>query len=334
MTVWPRWDTSCSVVIMDDYIGVEIMVASLLHSLSVAWHMFLSLWNFERVVSTVAIIVSVWTVFYSKRNTKAAERSAEAAINQANDASSQADLAVKTSEASAIETAYSRIDRNAPSATVAIDYVQEAPFIVEASCQVLVPHPEPDQNKIQKLDYNRVWSWYAYFVLRGSIYNDGDRAVRVYPKGPVFYPGSHPVTHEEVPLPQRTVRGPYLLYPGQIALFPILVWRSVNEWLELQKTDVTQHESSFHLQPGGLDKPNVVVKIETEGCPVRRQTDKSGDWIVLKPGCDVTTKIERGYPTSFDWLHATLKNDEDKLHWLHWHEWARSAVSRREGESG
>jgi hypothetical protein len=309
--------------------------------------MFLSFWNLDRVsllvsilVSIFALIVSVRTMLYSKRNTKAAERSAESAINQVNEASAQVHLAVKTSEASAIETAYSRIDRNAPSATVAIDYVQEAPFIAEGSYQVPVPHPEPDQNKVQKLDYNRHWSWYSYFVLRGSIYNDGDRAVRVYPKGPVFYPGSHPVTHEEVPLPQRTVSGTYLLYPGQIALFQILVREWVDDWLKLRETDAAQcHESSFHLQPGSLDEPNLVVKIKTEGRPVRRQIDESGDWIILEPGCYVTTKIERGYPTSFDWLHAKLKNDKDKLYWLQRQEQlfkflSKKERSRREGESG
>src|SRR5262245_34905774 len=227
--------------------GVEIMGASLLHSFSVAWHMFLSFWNLDRaslLVSTFALITSIWTAHISKRNTKAAERSAEAAerqaqaaFSQANEASTQADLAVKTSETGAIETAHSRIDRNAPSATVAIDYVQETPFIAEAFYQVPVPHLEPDQNKIQKLDYDRHWSWHAYFILRGSIYKDGDLVVRVYPMGLVFYPGCHPVTLMEVLLPQRTVPGAYLLYPGQIVLFQIAVRRSVDEWLEQRETN-------------------------------------------------------------------------------------------------
>lgn len=312
------------------------------------WHAFLFFWNFDRAslfVSIFALAVSAWVAFISRRNTEAAERSAEAAekqakvaLDQARDASYQAVLAADTSEASALETARARIDQSAPSAVVAISYINQTPLLAESCSQVPVPHPKVERCETLKLAYEDHWHCDVYFLLRGTIYNDGDRVIRIYAHGPTFYSGSHPLTDEEVLVPQWTIPDFYILHPGQMALFQMLAWKQVDDWLQLrEEKDRNSYPLSwFLLMPGSTDEPHVIINVKAEGHPVKRQIDESGDWIILKPWCyvRVTTEIERQYPTSFEWLYAELKNDQEALRWLRRHEEiSRSFDEKRKHET-
>lgn len=314
------------------------------------WHAFLSFWQIDRVsllVSVGAVAVSLWVGFISRRSTKAAERSAkaaeqqaQAAHNQAREATWRAVYAADVSEIGALETARNRIDRNAPSAVVAIDYIHKAPLLVETCSRLPVPHPEPGQSGKLELPYEDYWHYDVYILLRGTIYNDGDRAIRVYADVADFYAGPHPLTDEEVPVPQYDAEGFHYLYPGQMARFQVLARKQVDDWLQLtEERDAVKYPLAwFHLDPGGANEPHVTVKIKTETRPVKRRIDEDGDKIILEPRCyvRVTTETVRKYPTSVDWLHAELKNDQDKLHELRMREWSRLFEDRRmyKSESG
>jgi hypothetical protein len=123
--------------------------------------------------------------------------------------------------------------------------------------------------------------------------------------------GPHPSKDEEVPVPQATVGGVYLLSslsrsdgtipgPGDKASGRMVRARG-------KKNGTKYSRSWFYLQPGNADEPCVIVNIKIEGHPVRRQIDESGDWIRLQSGCYATIEVERPYPSSFRWLHAELR---------------------------
>ncbi len=293
------------------------------------------------LLAALALLVSIWSTVISRRNLRAAVRTAEATALQAKATQQQADAANEQSlsaqaqasaaydqardaaryaEAEMLEAARARIDTTAPNLAVALTMISDQPGFAENSYELPAPLPELPVGQKRKLSHWPHWHYDVFFVIQGTLYNSSAEAVRVTLAGPAFYAGKHPLTAEQVPVPQwaHPRDQTYLLYPGQHALFQILGRRQVDDWLNLAgKGDHASHPvDKFICQPGCADDPMTTILVRTEAEPVvRRLDDDDGDWATLVESCHVrvTVEFDRPYPASFDRIHAELTQDPDAI---------------------
>ncbi|MFF4893900.1 hypothetical protein [Micromonospora chersina] len=304
------------------------------------------------LVAFFALVVAVWSAAITRRGVRAADRSAhaaeaqaEAAAAQAFDASSQASTARVTAEVEALAAAKGRIDAASPSVVVAITNIDHTPHIAENLYDIQCPHP-----KTTKVEGNRYvkwadWHFDVYFVITGTLFNDGAQAVRVYTNGPRFYRGKHPLTGEDLAEPHvcDPAWDARVLYPGQFASFQIFVGQQVWDWLHAFDSKPEGSESelrdSFTFRPGGWDEPSTSVTIRTRSNPLVRVTPEHADARVgdlkarVRPSCPVNVHLDhfREYPESLDQVHAELRNDQDEVRSLYWRsQMARSLREERE----
>lgn len=324
-----------------------------------------SVWAFAQahwspVLTVAAIVVSVYAAVVSHVNMRAAKRSAEgtlsqaesaqtsaaAALDQAREAQTASVLARDASEVQALEAAKSRIDQTAPRVVVTLDLLGEHPLTAtyEQFLGLPLPHPDVDPPGELIVDYMERHHDYLYFVLRGTLYNEGEYVARVNTNtssmGPVLYPGPHPVSGEEVHVPQRSgVDHCYLLYPGQTVLFEIRAATTIFDIVQHYKEEdpdpyFTMSRDFFHCRPGSFDEPETSVVITTQAEePVgeRRGLPTSAP-LVIKDRCYVSVQIDREqrYPKSFAYVHAELQDDRKKLQQLRQYDrWV--ARDRRQG---
>ncbi len=177
------------------------------------------------------------------------------------------------------------------------------------------PNPTPRR---QTLDYATHWQHDIFYVLRGTVYNSGPHPVRVTPSDVRFHSGAHPLTGQEVAMPQRAhPRQPtYLLYPGQFALIEIVAWQMAIDWLDAANKGLDgSHVAMLIFQPGDCDDPTTVAKVTTTGKPVQRCRADQDGWAVLDPNSYWTVSVDyqRSYPTSLDMVVAQLTDDEDEI---------------------
>ncbi|MFG3600231.1 hypothetical protein [Micromonospora chersina] len=249
-------------------------------------------------------------------------------MQQAQDASAQVSVASVTAEVEALAAARSRIDEAAPSIVVAITEFVGHPQVSESSFGVPVPHPPVAPSREDVIVPWADWHSDVYFVISGTLYNDGTSSARVYCNGPKFYEGKHPLTGE--PLGEPPVCDPAndarILYPGQFALFQLYARRQIWDCLDAMDADPPrrphfQTKDLFMFRPGSTDEPMTSATIEVEAEPVVRvepdgEDVKVGDLTVrVKAGCYMHVSLEhfRDYPDSLNYVHATLRNDEEEL---------------------
>jgi hypothetical protein len=109
---------------------------------------------------------------------------------------------------------------------MSLDLASERPLTsAELLTEVSLPHPCIEPAGDRTLGYHEHRHDFLYFVVRGTLYSDGDHVARVFAHGqsrPIFYAGVHPFTGAEVAVPQRSeVDRCHLLHPGRSALFEI-----------------------------------------------------------------------------------------------------------------
>lgn len=287
------------------------------------------------VVSVYAAVISHVNMRAARRSAagtvsqaKSAEKSARAALDQAREAQVASSLARDASEVQALEAAKTRIDQAAPRVVVTLDLLGEHPLTTSGWIEEIpLPHPDMDPPGEVTLDYWEHRHDYLYFVLRGMIYNEGEHVARVRANGsaagPVLYAGTHPVSGEDVPVPQQSgVDRCYLLYPGQTALFEIRAVKSIWDILahysgEKPEPYLTISRDSFRFQPGSFDEPEVFVAITTQAEePLGERSEEQWNApLVIKNRCNVVVLVERKqrYPKSFEYVHAELQGDQEKL---------------------
>ena len=303
------------------------------------WKSLLPLITVERVsllLAVLASVISVCSVIISRGNMKAAKRSANAAETQVEAAMTQAESAVKQSheattqsiiareiaEVDSLGAEKARIDQAAPSVVIALSPMDRAPRVrVSISDKIPVPHPGAETQTRRELNFMESRHYDLYFVLRGTLYNDGNRAVRVSSRGDAtFYAGKHPTSGCEVPIPQWSAvgEGCHVLYPGQTALFEMHPSREIDQ-LILESEDSANPDPfstrGLSFRPHSADKPLVLASVKTYAKPLEDRREDRGS-IIVKEQCDLDVKIDRiplRYPKSFEHLHAELLNDEDKL---------------------
>jgi hypothetical protein len=249
------------------------------------------------LVAILALIVAVWSAVITRRGVRAADRSARAAEVQADAAAVQADAAATqafearsqattarvTAEVEALAAAKGRIDGAAPSVVAAITSIDHTPHISENLHNIQCPHPETEPISSDRYVDWIDWHYDVYFIISGTLFNDGTQAVRVHTNGPHFYGGNHPLTGESVPEPQvcDPAWDARVLYPGQFALFQIHVGQQINDWLHVFDSDPEGSESelrsSFTFRPGGWDEPSTSAIIRTKANPVVRVTPEHAD---------------------------------------------------------
>ncbi|MEU5781397.1 hypothetical protein [Micromonospora lupini] len=293
----------------------------------------------------LALVVAVWSSVITRRGVRAADRSAhaaeaqaEAATAQAFDAGRQASTARVTGEVEALAAAKSRIDAASPSVVVAITTINRSPYIARSLYDVQCPHPEAAKVEGDRYVKWADWHFDVYFVITGTLFNDGAQAVRAYANGPRYYAGRHPLTGEE--LREPPVCDPAwdarVLYPGQFASFQLFVGQQVWDWLDALDSKPEGSESElrdiFVFRPGGSDEPSVSAIIKTKANPLVRVAPEHPDARVgdlkarVRPICHVNVQVEyfKEYPDSLDQVHAELRNDKDELRSLYW----RSQIAR------
>lgn len=305
------------------------------------------------VVSVYAAIVSHVNMRAAKRSAagtlsqaESAETSAAAALDQAREAQLASSLARDAAEVQALEAAKARIDQAAPRVVVTLDLLGEHPLTAPGWIKdIPLPHPAIEPPGEVTLDYVEHHNDYLYFVLRGTLYNDGDHVARVRThgsaEGPVLYAGTHPVSGDEVPVPQRSgIDHCYLLYPGQTALFEIravkTIWDILNHYQEEEPDPyVTISRDSFNFLPGSFDEPDVSVVITTQAEePLAERSDEQWNApLVIKNRCNVVVLTERKqrYPTSFQHVHAELLDNQDKLQRLWENEQLMTLLQEKHG---
>ncbi|WP_410574381.1 hypothetical protein [Amycolatopsis sp. cmx-4-61] len=307
------------------------------------------------ILAAAAFVVSVYAAVISRRSAvgtvsqaKSAEKSARAALDQAREAQVASSVARDASEVQALEAAKTRLDQAAPRVVVTLDLLSEHPLTTSGWIDEMpLPHPEIDPRGEVTLDYWEHRHDYLYFVLRGTIYNEGEHVARVRVSGsamgPVLYAGTHPVSGEDVPIPQQSgVDRCYLLYPGQTALFEIRavesIWDILNHYSEKKpESYINISRDSFRFQPGSFDEPEVVVAIATQAEePIGERSEEQWNApLVIKNRCNVVVLVERKqqYPKSFEHVHAELQGDQEKLEALRRNErWA--ALYREKRQDG
>src|SRR6266487_3216559 len=107
----------------------------------------------------------------------------------------------QAAEAGALEAARGRIDAATPNVAVAVT-AGDGPWIAARAYELPVPmSPNPTPRR-QTLDYATHWQHDIFYILRGTVYNSGPHAVRVTPSDVRFHSGAHPLTGQEVAMPQ------------------------------------------------------------------------------------------------------------------------------------
>lgn len=303
------------------------------------------------VVSALALLVSAWATLISRRNTKAALRSAAAAeeqaaaaIAQADHASRQSSIARDTAEVDALAAAKARIDEAVPSVVVILSPMNDAPRILPRYDQIPVPHPQDDEPGERALDYRECRNDTIYFVYRGLLINDGDRAVRIHSSDAIFYSGQHPVTGVDIPRPMwSTVERCHVLEAGQSAVFELRVMKRIDVTLEQQEKrgddggELPFSRDTIMFLPGNLDEPRLIVSFITYANPFKdRPSSDVGTPLIMRANghLQVVVKREPTYPQSFEHLHAELRGDEDKLRSLAFFDELRRSQHRRERQDG
>ena len=302
------------------------------------WKSLLPLIPVEQVsllLAVLAIIISVLSWITSHSNMKAAKRSASAAETQAEAAMTQAESAVKQSheattqsiivreiaEVDSLGAAKARIDQAAPSVVITVPLRDRASRVrVSISDKI----PEAETRTRRELNFMESRHYDLYFVLRGTLYNDGNRAVQVVSHGDAtFYAGKHPTSGCEVPIPQwSAVEGCHVLYPGQMALFEMHPCKEIDQ-LMLESEDSADPDlfstRGLTFRPGNADKPWVLASVKTYAKPLEDRREDRGS-IIVKEQCELDVRIDRTlrYPKSFEHLQAKLLNDKDKLQALQW----------------
>lgn len=297
------------------------------------------------ILAAAAFVVSVYSAVISRRSAvgtvsqaKSAEKSARAALDQAREAQVASSVARDASEVQALEAAKTRLDQAAPRVVVTLDLLSEHPLTASGWIDEMpLPHPEIDPTGEVTLDYWEHRHDYLYFVLRGTIYNEGEHVARVRVSGsamgPVLYAGTHPVSGEDVPVPRQSgVDRCYILYPRQTALFEIRavksIWDIVSHYSEKKSESyLSISRDSFRFQPGSFDEPEVFVAITTQAEePIGERSEEQWEApLVVKNRCNVVVLVERRqqYPKSFEHVHAELQGDQEKLEELRRNErWA------------
>ena len=306
------------------------------------------------VVSAYAAIISHVNMRAAKRSAagtesqaKSAEASAAAALDQAREAQAASSLARDASEVQALEAAKARIDQASPRVVVTLDLLGEHPLTTSGwATDIPLPHPEIQPPGELTLDYMEHRHDYLYFVLRGTLYNEGAHVARIRSYGstggPVLYAGSHPASGVEVPIPQRSgVDYCYHLHPGQTALFEIRavkpIWDILYHYQQKKPEPyINISRDQFYLQPGSFDEPELHVAIITQAEePLQdRANEQWNAPLIIKNKCNVVVLMERKlhYPKSFEFVHAELQGDRERIEQLHQNE--RLAALYREKEQG
>lgn len=301
------------------------------------------------VVAALALAASFWATLISRRNLKAALRSAaaveeqaEAAVEQARQASHQSSIARDTAEVDALSAAKARIEEAVPSVAVIISPMDEVPRILPRNEPVPVPHPTADEAGERSLDYFEFRNDTVYFVHRGMLINDGGRAVRIHTSYARFYAGQHPTTGVDIPQPMwSAAEHCHVLEAGQAALFELRPWKRVDAIVEqAEKRSDSEEEVHFAREqimflPGTLDEPRLIVTILTYAEPFKdRYGGDVREPLIMRADTDVQVVIKREptYPQSYEHLHAELRGDEDKLRSL-WY-FAELQRLRDRGEQG
>ncbi|MGC9668853.1 hypothetical protein ACNTMW_20130 [Planosporangium sp. 12N6] len=288
--------------------------------------------------AVLAMLISLWAAFISRKSMRASERSAAAAELQVNHAARQAEsaeqqaiaameqaatagaeasTAYQTSQLSALEVARARIDAALPRIAVVIFRKNGFAEIAESRGDLPVPlTPSPNEDALL-LEHWPHWSWDAFFVSHGFLHNFGSDPARVIAYDVQFYAGRHPFTDEEIAVPPRDVQGAYLLYPGDYAIFQVLASKQVDTWVEIlskRKREAEFCESLLWFYPADSDKPECGARIRTEGMPLRRVKPQDA-YAVFDPRSYFSVAIEfvREYPDSPEEVSAELRDDKDEL---------------------
>jgi len=316
------------------------------------------------LVASLAFVVSCIAARIAWRNAKAAETQAAAATVQAEAATVQADaattqadaaldqareaqrtsvLAYNANEVQALEAARTRIDQASPQIVVTLNLLSKNPIVTEESPRdIPYPHPTIESTSKQSLDYEQYNNGYMYFVVQGTLYNEGTRTARIWTTDATFYAGTHPITHESVPEPQKSnIEHCYVLHPGQTALFELRpsksMWDLLNEDSENAESQRLFHQSRFHLSPGSMDDPTSTVTITTKAENPVQQPLGHKQWnapIVIKGYFDMSIEIARKleYPKNFDYVHAELKDDKDRLQQMRMYDLIFAAIKEKSND--
>ncbi|MEU4768753.1 hypothetical protein AB0H12_36440 [Actinosynnema sp. NPDC023794] len=289
----------------------------------------------SELIALLALVVSIMAARIAWRNARAAETQAkaatiqaDAALDQSREAQNNSSLSRNAYEVQALEAARARIDQASPRVVVTLNLLSESPTVTEGWInEPPIPHPPIHSRGKLTLDYMKHRHDYIYFVLQGMLYNEGDRVARVQvgglAEGPVFYADSHPVAgNKDVAVPYKSdVEHTYLLEPGQTALFEI---RPVKSIWDLLDTAEDKHpyplisRDFFRFRPGSLNEPELYVTITTRVDNPVRQSSTDDQWntpIKIDDRCHVFVDVQRElhYPKNFDYVHAELQDDQDKL---------------------
>ncbi|PRY19125.1 hypothetical protein [Pseudosporangium ferrugineum] len=312
-----------------------------------------SLFSKETVPTTlaaIAVVVSVWAAFISRKSMKASERSAaaaeiqaghaasqaeaaeiqaRAAMDQANSASSEAGTAHHQTEISALEAARQRIDARMPRVMTVIFKKEDLAGLSENLGDLPIPLPAPTQGKRVRLDHWSTdgsvndtphWAWDAYFVSHGLLHNYGNEPVRVVRNGVQFYAGVHPATGEELREPMTDHHGVRILHPGQTTLFQVVASKQVDDWVNVLKSGEKEQEvceAYLWFYPADSEEPECGVKLVTSGLPLERHSSDEV-YAIFKPGSyfDLNITHIRKYPDSTQEILLRLKGDQEDVAWF------------------
>jgi hypothetical protein len=299
------------------------------------------------IASVLAVVAAGWTAIISRRGVRLAAEAAEIARDQAKAAAdlakaaqeqaqatydltwkaeSQDDTARKAAAINALIAAHEWIDRNAPAPAYMVSSVGSEPMLTERIYDLPIPHPDhPPRATPIKLDRIMKGHYDLYFIVRGLLFNDSDRAMRAITNHTQFIPGIHPVTGEPIPVPPRADTGgeTFMLFPGQAAAFQWLAYRQVDDWTNIRERRKEQHHDwdvrgGFVFVPGAADKPMSFLDLHLQAEPLEWSPDKHQRHVEISADCYVrlTYEYSRKYPKSAEHFKAELEDDHDKLYEL------------------
>ncbi|GGT10936.1 hypothetical protein ACFFV7_03940 [Nonomuraea spiralis] len=280
-------------------------------------------------ISLASFGVSGWALRYARTQAAAARIQAQAAceqvqaaekqVLQAYEAARESNRSGLANEIAVLDAARTRIDANAPNLIIGIETIKGPHWIsyqiflkdADRASKSITPPTDIKDGGIQGLDN-------LEFLVRGVIRNDSPSSIQVRPEGMRLAEGEsklHP-EHIDLPMALNLGRAPYLLLPGQVALFEWQAGTSIKEWCELYESYANDRPSTnshptarFRCCLGDRTNEWTIIDIELDAYPLRRDSDSS-PWR-LDPDEIPHVRVrspKRVYPKTLRWLKRELKD--------------------------
>lgn len=255
------------------------------------------IWTVENVnlgvlsfgVALLALLVSFWSAWISKRNVKEMQEQTAWAAEQASAADHSNAIArdaLRNTGLALIGDIESKLHAGSPQVVVVVSSSPESPVIVKYEDKYPYPHPRHDfDDQLAVVSPLDDWEYDLYYVIRGALFNSGGSAVLVSPRLASFIDGESFFSKGmvEVPALVDPAYGKYFLGPGMEAIFEWRAGGCVDDWFALRSGDVSNNflKETFAIFPVKAGGDVFTVGLEVDAKPLVQEGRIVDPWRVV-----------------------------------------------------